>query len=220
MTFLMIPSAKKGSYPFFDHEGGTVTRVAIALLVAGGALTFVQAQQARPFDLLITNARIIDGTGGPSVTGSVAVRGGRIAGVGRVSGAATRTLNAGGKVLSPGFIDPHSHSDLTLLTDGNAESKIRQGVTTEVIGESGSVAPRKPGAGQEWTDFTGYFAAIERSKSAVNLLSYVGLGQVREYVMGHDERAPTPKPSCARASRRRSRSANARACRSTCSTSR
>jgi len=192
MTFLMIPSAKKGSYPFFDHEGGTVTRVAIALLVAGGALTFVQAQQARPFDLLITNARIIDGTGGPSVTGSVAVRGGRIAGVGRVSGAATRTLNAGGKVLSPGFIDPHSHSDLTLLTDGNAESKIRQGVTTEVIGESGSVAPRKPGAGQEWTDFTGYFAAIERSKSAVNLLSYVGLGQVREYVMGHDERAPTP----------------------------
>ena len=170
----------------------TVTRVAIGLLLAGAALTLAQAQQARPFDLLITNARIIDGTGGPSVTGSVAVRDGRIAGVGRVSGAATRTVDAGGKVLAPGFIDPHSHSDLTLLTDGNAESKIRQGVTTEVIGESGSVAPRKPGGGQAWTDFTGYFAAIERSKSAVNLLSYVGLGQVREYVMGNDERAPTP----------------------------
>jgi N-acyl-D-amino-acid deacylase len=169
-----------------------VTRVAIGLLLAGGALTLTQAQQARPFDLLITNARIIDGTGRPSVTGSVGVRDGRIAGVGRVSGAATRTVDAGGKVLAPGFIDPHSHSDLTLLTDGNAESKIRQGVTTEVIGESGSVAPRKPGAGQEWTDFTGYFAAIERSKAAVNLLSYVGLGQVREYVMGNDERAPTP----------------------------
>ena len=169
-----------------------MTRVAIGLLLAGGALTFTQAQQARPFDLLITNARIIDGTGGPSVTGSVAVRDGRIAAVGRVSGAATRTVDAGGKVLAPGFIDPHSHTDLTLLTDGNAESKIRQGVTTEVIGESGSVAPRKPGGGQEWTDFTGYFAAIARSKSAVNLLSYVGLGQVREYVMGNDERAPTP----------------------------
>ena len=169
-----------------------MTRVAIGLLLAGGALTFTQAQQARPFDLLITNARIIDGTGRPSVTGSVGVRDGRIAAVGRVSGAATRTVDAGGKVLAPGFIDPHSHSDLTLLTDGNAESKIRQGVTTEVIGESGSVAPRKPGGGQAWTDFTGYFAAIERSKSAVNLLSYVGLGQVREYVMGNDERAPTP----------------------------
>ena len=169
-----------------------MTRVAIGLLLAGGALTFAQAQQARTFDLLITNARIIDGTGRPSVTGSVGVRDGRIAGVGRVSGAATRTVDAGGKVLAPGFIDPHSHSDLTLLTDGNAESKIRQGVTTEVIGESGSVAPRKPGGGQAWTDFTGYFAAIERSKSAVNLLSYVGLGQVREYVMGNDERAPTP----------------------------
>ena len=174
------------------RQGAIVTRVAIGLLLAGGALTFAQAQQARPFDLLITNARIIDGTGRPSVTGSVGVRDGRIAGVGRVSGAATRTVDAGGKVLAPGFIDPHSHSDLTLLTDGNAESKIRQGVTTEVIGESGSVAPRKPGGGQAWTDFTGYFAAIERSKSAVNLLSYVGLGQVREYVMGNDERAPTP----------------------------
>jgi N-acyl-D-aspartate/D-glutamate deacylase len=172
----------------------TMTRVAIGLLLAGGALTLAaaQAQQPRPFDLLITNARIIDGTGGPSVTGSVAVRDGRIAGVGRVSGAAAQTVDAGGKVVAPGFIDPHSHSDLTLLTDGNAESKIRQGVTTEVIGESSSVAPRQPGAGRSWTDFTGYFAAIERSKSAVNLLSYVGLGQVREYVMGNDERAPTP----------------------------
>ncbi len=166
-----------------------MTRVAIGLLLAGGALT--QAQQPRPFDLLITNARIIDGSGGPSVTGSVAVRDGRIAAVGRVAGAAARTIDAGGKVLAPGFIDPHSHSDLTLLTDGNAESKIRQGVTTEVIGESGSVAPRKPGGGQEWTDFTGYFAAIQRSKSAVNLLSYVGLGQIREYVIGNDDRAPS-----------------------------
>ena len=74
------------------------------------------------------------------------MRDGRIAGVGRVSGAAARTIDAGGKVLAPGFIDPHSHSDFSLLTDGNAESKIRQGVTTEVIGESGSVAPQKPTA--------------------------------------------------------------------------
>jgi N-acyl-D-aspartate/D-glutamate deacylase len=157
---------------------------------AGLALLAAAQQPGRPFDLLITNARIVDGTGGPSLTGSVAVRDGRIAGVGRVTGAATRTIDAGGKVVAPGFIDPHSHSDFSLLVDGNAESKIRQGVTTEVIGESGSVAPQKPTAERSWSDFAGYFAAIERSKTAVNLLSYVGLGQVREYVMGNDERAP------------------------------
>src|SRR5258705_8620994 len=151
----------------------------------------VAAQAPRPFDVLITNARIIDGTGGPSVTGSVAVRDGRIAGVGRVAGPATRTIDAGGKVVAPGFIDPHSHSDFALLTDGNAESKIRQGVTTEVIGESGSVAPQKPTAARNWTDFAGYFAAIGKSKTSVNLLSYVGLGQVREFVMGNDDRVPT-----------------------------
>ncbi|PYR20785.1 MAG: hypothetical protein DMF94_10530 [Acidobacteria bacterium] len=157
-----------------------------------GALAFVHAQQpARPFDLLVTNARIIDGTGGPPVAGSVAVRDGRIAGVGRVTGTAARTIDAHGLVLAPGFIDAHSHSDYALLTDGNAESKIRQGVTTEVIGESGSVAPQKPSAARNWSDFAGYFAAIEKSKVSVNLLSYIGLGQVREYVMGSDDRAPT-----------------------------
>jgi N-acyl-D-amino-acid deacylase len=160
------------------------------ITAAGVALLAAAQQPARPFDLLITNARIVDGTGGASIAGSVAVRDGRIAGVGRVSGAATRTIDAGGKVVAPGFIDPHSHSDFSLLVDGNAESKIRQGVTTEVIGESGSVAPQKPTAERSWSDFAGYFAAIERSKTAVNLLSYVGLGQVREYVMGNDERAP------------------------------
>jgi N-acyl-D-amino-acid deacylase len=172
--------------------------------VAAFALTSPHAQQT-PFDLLITNARIVDGTGRPSTSGSVAVRDGRIAGVGTVSGDARRTIDAGGKALAPGFIDAHSHSDFSLLVDGNAESKIRQGVTTEVIGESGSVAPRRPAPpGQEspdtrgtgitpqWTDFTGYFAAVQKSKIAVNLLSYIGLGQVREFVMGDDERAPTP----------------------------
>ena len=164
---------------------------ALVALAAAGLLATLQAQAPRPFDLLITNARIVDGTGAPAVSGSVAVRDGRIAGVGRVSGPAVRTIDAHGMVVAPGFIDPHSHSDYSLLTDGNAESKIRQGVTTEVIGESGSVAPQKPSANRPWSDFAGYFGAIEKSRISVNLLSYVGLGQVREYVMNNDERAPT-----------------------------
>ena len=155
-------------------------------------LALARAQQPPgPFDLLITNARIVDGTGAPAVTGSVGVWNGRIAAIGTVAGPATRTIDAHGLVLAPGFIDPHSHSDYALLTDGNAESKIRQGVTTEVIGESGSVAPQQPTAERTWTDFAGYFAALQRSKASVNLLSYVGLGQVRQYTMGNDERAPT-----------------------------
>ena len=170
-----------------------MNRLALALVSAAALAALVSAQQPpRSLDLLITNARIVDGTGAASITGSVGVRDGRIAGVGRVTGPAARTIDAGGKVLAPGFIDPHSHSDFSLLTDGNAESKIRQGVTTEVIGESGSVAPQKPTPERPWEDFTGYFAAIEKSKTAVNLLSYVGLGQVREFVMGNDERAPKP----------------------------
>ena len=163
--------------------------------------SLVAAQQpARPFDILIINARIVDGTGAPASGGSVGVRDGTIVDAGNVTGPAAKTIDAGGKVLAPGFIDPHSHSDYALLADGNAESKIRQGVTTEVIGESGSVAPRVTGSEQDlrgtgstadWTDFTGYFAAVERSKIAVNLLSYVGLGQVREVVMDNAQRAPT-----------------------------
>jgi N-acyl-D-aspartate/D-glutamate deacylase len=124
----------------------------------------------------------------------VAVRYGKIVHVGQVKGTADRTIDAGGKALAPGFIDPHSHSDLPLLVDGNAESKIRQGVTTEVLGENDSVAPRPPGteaAKQEWSDFNGYFQALQRSGISVNVLSYVGLGTVREVVLGRAQRAPT-----------------------------
>ena len=177
-----------------------MTRTALACTLAVAVVGLAVAKRpaateqgaARPFDLIITNARIIDGSGAASSSGSVGVRDGRIAGVGRVSGPAARTIDAAGHVLAPGFIDPHSHSDYALLTDGNAESKIRQGVTTEVIGESSSVAPQRPSESRPWTDYTGYFAAVQKSKISVNLLSYVGLGQVREFVMGNDERAPTP----------------------------
>jgi N-acyl-D-aspartate/D-glutamate deacylase len=144
------------------------------------------------YDLLITNAEIVDGSGGAPRRGSVAISGGKIAAVGDVQGAAARTIDAKGRTLAPGFIDMHSHSDMTLVTDGDGQSKIRQGVTTEVLGESGSVAPRKAAsANAPWTDFTGYFAAVEKAGIAPNLLSYVGLGTVREIVVGEDERGAT-----------------------------
>ncbi|MGD9906725.1 MAG: amidohydrolase family protein, partial [Vicinamibacterales bacterium] len=151
-----------------------------------------------PLDLLVTNARVIDGTGSPARDGAVAVADGRIvevldaAGAAAAAARAARVIDARGRVVAPGFIDMHSHSDMPLVTDGNAQSKIRQGVTTEVIGESGSIAPNAAAtATQPWTDFAGYFGLLEKQGIAVNLLSYVGLGTVRELVVGGDNRPPT-----------------------------
>src|SRR5881397_3604819 len=114
-----------------------VHRSALCLLLLGSAATFVRAAEPE-YDLLIRGGRIIDGSGNPWFYGDLAVKEDRIAAVGRVAGTAKRIIDATGLVVSPRFVDMHSHSDWVLLEDGNAQSKIRQGVTTEVIGESSS----------------------------------------------------------------------------------
>ncbi len=169
-----------------------------ALLAIGTAACGPSGPPPTPIDLLVTNARIVDGTGAPARDGAVAIAGGKVmavldaAGATAAAGRASRVIDAKGRVVAPGFIDTHSHSDMPLVTDGNAQSKIRQGVTTEVIGESGSIAPQpSPTADQPWTDFAGYFGVLEKQGIAVNLLSYIGLGTVRELVVGGDNRAPT-----------------------------
>jgi N-acyl-D-aspartate/D-glutamate deacylase/sugar lactone lactonase YvrE len=149
---------------------------------------------AAEYDLIIRHGRIVDGSGNPWFHGDVAVKGDRIVQVGRVAGEANRVIDASGLVVAPGFIDMHSHSDWLLLEDGDAQSKIRQGVTTEVIGESSSVGPFKgrlpphkasvKGENVEISRLRDYFAAIERSGISVNVASYVGEGQVWECVMG------------------------------------
>src|SRR5262245_8291937 len=110
-----------------------ITAICAFLMVA--AVPAVSADDP-PYDLLILNGKIVDGTGNPWFFGDVAIRGDRIVAVGHLPEApAKRTIEAKGLVIAPGFIDMHSHSDLLLLEDGNAQSKIRQGVTTEVFGE-------------------------------------------------------------------------------------
>jgi N-acyl-D-aspartate/D-glutamate deacylase len=154
------------------------------------------------YDLVITNGRIVDGTGNPWFHGDVAITGDKIVGVGRIpAGKAKRTIDAKGLIVAPGFIDIHSHSDDLLLEDGRAQSKVRQGVTTEVLGEGRSAGPSK---GQlrpravtvnsktyTWDALGGYFDTLEKTGVSVNVASYVGLDNIWECVMGKSYTRPT-----------------------------
>jgi dihydroorotase/N-acyl-D-amino-acid deacylase len=187
------------------HSGTARYGTLVILMLAGGLLGHRNLAGQSGYDLLIINGHILDGSGSPWYAGSVAVKDGKIAAVGRIpNGAAQRVLDAGGLTVAPGFIDLHSHSDYTLLVDGKAESKIRQGVTTEILGESESAGPvlgaaatecdkemTRYGLTRDWTTLGEYFARLERSGSSVNIASYVGSGQVRMDVMGNVNRAPT-----------------------------
>ncbi len=154
-----------------------------------------------PFDLLIWGGRVVDGTGSPWFRADVGVVDGRVAAVGDLEGSeADRTIDAAGMVVTPGFIDMHTHSELALIRDGRGLSKIRQGVTTEVVGESSSVAPRREGmeggrwgVEPDWETLDGYFRRLESQGTSGNLMSYVSATQLRRYVIGEEHREPTPE---------------------------
>lgn len=191
----------------------TMNRAAIVRVLATVVLVFLALETASFFsqqpgyDLLIVNGQIVDGSGNPWFAGSVAVKDGKIVEIGRLtSEGARRVIDARGMIVAPGFIDLHSHSDFTLLVDGNAQSKIRQGVTTEILGESDSAGPilglAVPGSDsslsvlgitRDWTTLQEYFMRLERQGISVNIASFVGSGQVRMDVLGNVNRKPTPE---------------------------
>jgi N-acyl-D-amino-acid deacylase len=159
------------------------------------------------FDLVITNGHIIDGTGSPWYSGDVGVHDGKIAAIGNLADAPrTRTIDAKGKVVAPGFIDMLGQSELTILVDPRLPSKIYQGITTEITGEGGSAAPlndaiiRADRAAYDhyhltpdWRTLREYFARLEKQGMGINLASYVGATQVRRMVLGDDDKQPTPE---------------------------
>lgn len=155
-----------------------------------------------PYDLLITGGTVINGEGTPPVSADVGIRDGRIARIGNLGGeAARRRIDASDLTVTPGFIDIHNHSDYTILSEPKAESMIRQGVTTMVLGESRSAGPlkadatdgpRSDGVKVDWTTLGGYFARLERQHMATNIASYVGEEQVWTYVKGYGQSPATP----------------------------
>jgi N-acyl-D-aspartate/D-glutamate deacylase len=164
------------------------------------AVAALALADAPAYDLLLRGGQVVDGTGNPWFLGDVAITGDRIVAVGRLlPGTAKRTIDAKGLVIAPGFIDMHSHSDDTLLEDGLAQSKIRQGVTTEILGEGQSAGPAKgelPARhfkDYRWTTLGEYFDTLEKSRVSVNVGSYVGLDNLWECVMGKSHVRPTPQ---------------------------
>jgi dihydroorotase/N-acyl-D-amino-acid deacylase len=164
------------------------------------------AQDPHPFDIVITNGHIIDGTGSPWYSGDIGVRDGKIAAIGNLSAASRqRTIDAAGKVVAPGFIDMLGQSELTILVDPRLPSKIFQGITSEVTGEGNSIAPLNDAIiasdrvgyehykiNPDWRTLREYFARLEKQGMGINLATYVGATQVRRMVLGDDDKQPTP----------------------------
>src|ERR1700733_7760236 len=158
------------------------------------------------FDFILSDAHIVDGTGAPWVAGDLGISGDRIAAIGDLSGAsAKKRVDVEGLVVAPGFIDVQGQSEFNILVDNRAASKITQGVTTEITGEGSSIAPAndrmlkerqdeasKFGVPLDWHTLADYFRHFERTKSAINLGTFVGAGTVRNVVIGETNRPATP----------------------------
>jgi N-acyl-D-aspartate/D-glutamate deacylase len=202
-----VKSRSKPFQPYFE-SGYPHGKDQFISCAAGGwatlALVLALPAVEPQFDLVIRGGRIVDGTGNPWFHGDVGIRGDKIVAVERkIASPGKKEIDAKGLIVAPGFIDMHSHSDTLLLEDGRAQSKIRQGVTTEVLGEGSSAGPHQGKldpqkltvSGQELSTRTlgEYFRVLEDSKTSVNVASYVGLDNVWQSVMGKSFDRPTPE---------------------------
>ena len=189
-----------------QRASSNLPRLLLCLILLAAPM-YSPAQNSTPaFDLVITNAHIIDGTGSPWYSGDLGIRDGKIAAIGNLSIAPRkRTIDAAGKVAAPGFIDMLGQSEHTILVDPRLPSKIFQGITSEITGEGGSAAPLNDAIIQadrtsyeyfkitpDWRTFREYFARLEKQGMGINLASYVGATQVRRMVLGDNDIQPTP----------------------------
>ena len=183
---------------------GTATLAGLAGLGRPAAPWVVASRNRQT--LVVRNGTVYDGTGGPPRTGDIAVDGARIAAVGDVAATGTVEIDARGMAVAPGFIDIHSHADLSLLVNPRAESRVRQGVTLEVVGQDGSsIGPWSDGVFEltrdrylrdfdvaiDFRDVGGFLDRIDRERPAVSVASMIGHGNVRGFVVGGTNRPAT-----------------------------
>jgi N-acyl-D-amino-acid deacylase len=180
---------------------------AAALFLLFLQATLWAAPPPSPFDLVIINGHIIDGTGSPWYSADLGIRGGKIAAIGNLSESPRgRTIDAHGLAVAPGFIDMLGQSEKTILVDPRLPSKIFQGITTEITGEGDSAAPLNDFIIQadrgkyehyritpDWRTLRQYFARLEKQGIGINLASYVGATQVRRMILGDDDKQPSPE---------------------------
>src|SRR5438270_7524909 len=179
----------------------------LLILVLCSISVFAQpAQEAPTFDIVIQNGRIIDGTGNPWYVGDIGIANDRIVAIGKLhAGISKRVIDARGLVVATGFIDMLGQSETALLIDNRSLSKLAQGITTEITGEGGSIAPQNALTIREaqplldayhlkidWTTLDDYWMRLEKKGTPINIGTYVGAAQVREAVLGDENRAPTP----------------------------
>ena len=162
--------------------------------------------QTTQYDVLIKNGRIVDGSGRPGYNADIAIKDQRIARIGNLANAtAAKTIDARGMVVAPGFIDMLGQSETYLLIDPRGMSKVMMGVTTEITGEGESIAPinerqikeqedflKRFNLTIDWRTLDEYFRRLEKQGTGLNLGTFVGATQIREYVVGFDNRPPTP----------------------------
>src|SRR5690348_730562 len=171
-------------------------RLSEVLLLIAPFITAQQHTEMAGPDIVIQNGRIIDGTGNPWYVGDIAITDGRIVAVGKIpSGIAKRVIEAKGMVVSPGFIDMLGQSETALLIDNRSISKLAQGITSEITGEGGSIAPQNAltiAAAQpsldpyhlkiDWNTLDEYWQRLAKKSTPINIGTYVGAAQVREAV--------------------------------------
>src|SRR6266478_1966968 len=173
------------------------------VIIGGGQIASADA----PFDIVIKGGTVYDGTGGEGHVTDVAIRGDRIAGVGDLAKASVKkTIDAHGLAVAPGFINMLSWSNESLVQDGRSQSEIRQGVTTEIMGEGESMGPlndrMKTRLVREqtdikfeikWNTLAEYLHYLEKRGISCNVTSFLGATTVREYVIGFEDKQPTPE---------------------------
>src|SRR6201981_581246 len=173
------------------------------VIIGGGQIALADA----PFDIIIKGGTVYDGTGGEGHIADVAIRGNRIAGVGDFTKAsAKKTIDARGLAVAPGFINMLSWSNESLIQDGRSQSEIRQGVTTEIMGEGESMGPVNDRVREHqlqeqtdikyditWNTLAEYLQYLEKRGVACNVASFVGATTIREYVIGFEDKQPTPE---------------------------